>query len=277
MSTTVKGHDLSDSQYKQLKADLKKQGMNIEDGTGKLDMQGAFNQMSDNDKQKIADSFDSLLDLKLKDDIMKVMEECGVNRYIDLLKNKKCTDKLKAMGIVVQAIDQDGKVIKDPKASTRNWQISRVDKDGNVIKDENGKLEQFKWKDFNSDSYIQGAEANVNELLAAAGFDCVTKLGLDAEGKAKLANIQGMSSDIGIGETSSASQTNDPTKPFNIDTMFFTEKEQKEDSREEISLSEFEQKIQELITNDGLTRTEAEAEIANQYKYAGMQSLQLSA
>ena len=237
---STKGLTLNDAKYSELKIKLKEKGMTIEDGNGLLDMQTFFNNMIDSEKEKIAASFDSQLDLELKDDIMAIMKETGVNRYIDLLSNKKCVEKLKKAGIVVQATDKNGNIVKKPGVAHRDWQISRVDEDGKVIQDQNGKLEQFKWKDFNSDSYIQGAEANVNELLAAAGYDCVSKL------KASDIKAIASSSTVGIGESSS-DLFNASGSKFDMNNMFHSENYNFGLDKIKITQSEYDKKYQELL------------------------------
>ncbi len=320
------GLKISKSAYMEVLRGLKNElGIKIEypnGAGGKYDMVGCFNKMKSSDKDAIAASFDSLLDLTLKDDLLSIMKKCGVRKYTDLLKGKKGSGKaLKEAGIIIQAVDEKGNVIKDinkVKAGHRNWLISRVDSEGNVMKDANGKLEQFKWKDFNSDSYIQGAEANVNELLAAAGYDCVSYLKLTDEQKAMVKNdsiarysstgtLVSGTDNVAVGQTATdssatgsttdltASSTTGSTKElmnalladlFDADKLLNTDKtnatEDKEevestdeadeadeaeetDKKEELTLTEFWDKVQELVNEKQITKDEAIKVIEEEY------------
>lgn len=257
----MSGLTIDDNKYRDLRTTLKQKGINIEDGEGKLDMRSNFNDhMKAKDKEEVAASFDSELDLKLQDELSSIMKKCGVNRYIDLLRNDKCAKMLKDAGIVVQALKDDGSINSDPKASTRNWQISKVDpKTGKVIKDQNNKLEQFKLKDFNSDSYIQGAELYVNELLSAAGYDCVSR----AKGNYVHATEDGASG-VDIGASSSVSGNSDLSSHrkddedyFKLDDMYETkdEAEKIEDDKKLVTNNEFE----ELVKQEYATQIETRA------------------
>lgn len=195
---------ITPAQYEAFRAQMKDQtGVAIEaNKTGVEDYVKGFNGISENEKREIASTFDSTLDIALQADLAKVMKECGINRYADLVNNPKAAARLKELGITVQALDSKGNA-KKAVHGDRNWLISRVDKEGNVIKDGKGALAQFKMKDFNSDSYIQNVELYVNDLLKVAGYDCVSSLDLPQSELANLANLKGVSSPrIALGEQS---------------------------------------------------------------------------
>lgn len=273
--TTVHGKVLNDKQYQTLKSELGQKGIRIEDGANLLDMRTEFNGMSGDDKEDIAKSFDSLLDLKLSDDIQGVMKQYGIDKYTDLINNPKCKDKLKSMGIVVQGLDKHGKPVSNPKdGQCRDWVISRVDKDGKVIADEKGNLAQFKWKDYNSDGYAQCAEVNVNELLAAAGYDCVSRLKLNAADAASLKNIQGQASDVTV-DMSGIDAASAPGK-INYDMLNSlsqklagtdtTKQNTNIGGKEKISQTDFDTKVEDLMNEKGYSKDLATLEISSKYE-----------
>lgn len=286
---------VSAAQYEAYRAQMKaKLGVQIEaskaGATGSTDYLGGFNRISENEKQEIAETFDSKLDLQLQADLAKVMKACGINRYIDLVQNQKAVKMLKEMGICVQSLDKSGKP-KTPKNGDRNWLISRVDKDGNIIKDDKGGLAQFKMKDFNSDSYIQNCELYVNDLLKVAGYDCVSSLDLSPEELAQIASLSGSSSGVGLGGNQSGNtsslqikqlqdmllkqmiaQLDRKVDPLTGDAVKEDDAEEDSDSREKVSKIKFENLVEELMdknkTEDGkatISRESAEEIIGEEY------------
>lgn len=277
---------ISAAQYEAYRTQMKNQlGVSIEkNSTGTANYIGGFNGISEADKQEIAKTFDSKLDLQLQADIAKVMKQCGVNRYIDLINNPKAAKMLKDLGICVQSLDKNGNV-KQAKNGDRNWLISRVDKDGNVIKDEKGGLAQFKMKDFNSDSYIQNCELYVNDLLKIAGYDCMSSLDLSPAELAELASMQGSSSGIGVGGSQSGAlnqqnqnrllqqmllQSGQKIDP--LTGQIVEDNEEDADSKTKVSRAKFEELVDELIEESKdengettMTRTKAEEKIGEDY------------
>ena len=268
---------VSAAQYEAFRAQMKsKLGVKIEaskaGAKGSADYLGGFNRIKEEEKQEIAKTFDSKLDLQLQADLAAVMKKHGARRYIDLICKEGAAADLKKLGIVVQSLDKSGNP-KKPKNGDRNWLISRVDSNGNLIKDEKGALAQFKMKDFNSDSYIQNCELYVNDLLKIAGYDCVSSLDLSPEELAQIASLQGDTSDIGLEGTELNAFMQDYMKQmglskyeavtlqqmyeklgvkmelepgkFSEDKYQFTKEE--EDSREKVTQREFEKLVEELI------------------------------
>ena len=158
-----------------------------------------------NSGEIIAKSFDSLLDLKLQDDLAALIDKHKIRSYQELWKgdtkkSKAFIEDLKAAGIRIDAMTDDWSSVRNPRRGNRHWQVSRVDKDGNVIKDENGNLAQFKFKDFGGDGVLCKNEIYVNELLKIAGYECKTSLNLSDEELAKISSLEGTASDTNLGQ-----------------------------------------------------------------------------
>lgn len=216
-NTTQYGSGMDVGKYEQVQKELSAIGINIEDasnaGNATLNMQSLFDQLDPNEKASIAKSFDSIKDLELKGEICEFMKENGIRRYIQFT-DPAIAEKLQAAGLKVEALNPDGSVCTDPKASCRDWRISKLqladptkpyDKDTNpytdkVVADSDGKLEQFKWKDFNSDSYIQQAEVNVNVLLDRAGYSCVNELSYMKDGHHKVDELKAIENLDAVGD-----------------------------------------------------------------------------
>ncbi len=118
--------------------------------------------------QAIADSYDSVLDMVLKQKLEKVL---GTGSWkIENLKTPQVQAKLKKAGIEFKVLDH------------RIYTFSLIDDEGNVIQDENGKLGQIIMTDkVLPDGYMQGVDKNWNAILDAVGYNCVSELDFTAE------------------------------------------------------------------------------------------------
>lgn len=215
--TTAKKSNISQSEWCGLRKTLKKYGVSIE-GPGKY---GNFNNVLNNVNkglnagcmisvtgengeekqvelnQAIADSYDSVLDLVLKEKLKKVLGDG--NWKIKDLGTPKMQAKLKAAGIEFKTLDH------------RIYTFSLVDDDGNVIQDENGHLAQIIMTDkVLPDGYMQGTDKNWNAVLDSVGYNCVSELDYTEEEWAQIQQLADLdNSELG---TSSGKKTTDVYK-----------------------------------------------------------------
>ncbi len=215
--TTAKKSNISESEWCGLRKTLKKYGVDIE-GPGKygnfknvlgnvnkglnsgcmisvINANGEEEQVELN--QAIADSYDSVLDLVLKEKLRKVLGSgnWNIGNYIKNIKQ----DDLRKAGIEFTVLGD------------RIYTFSLVDDDGNVIQDENGKLAQIIMTDkVLPDGCMQGTDKNWNAVLDSVGYNCVSELDYTQEEWAQIQQLAELdNSELGI---SSGKKTTDVYK-----------------------------------------------------------------
>jgi hypothetical protein len=194
--STEKKTNISESEWSGLRGELKDYGVTLE-GAGKY---GNFNNVLSNVNsglnsgcmisvtnengeeeqvelnQAIADSYDSVLDLVLKQKLEKVLGDGSWK--IEDLSSAKNQAKLKEAGIEFKVLDH------------RIYTFSLVDDDGNVIQDEEGNLAQVIMTDkVLPDGYMQGTDKNWNAVLDYVGYNCVSELDYTKEEWAQIQEL----------------------------------------------------------------------------------------